>query len=112
MAKKLNINKAGLCADLLKYLRVPGFAYFQPKDVAHYKAQDMIVVVLTEGECATELIFNYAKGCVSTRDRCGTIPAHQRNSAFWDEMNAIGAEFAVIAAKHTTVQTVGPPAAP
>lgn len=106
MARTLKIDTAGIRSDLLAYLRTPGFKYFTPRDVANYQATGTIVVPLTDGDCVTDLVFNCKSGCVTSYDRCGAVPGHARDPAYWDEVNAIGAEFASISAARTTITEV------
>jgi hypothetical protein len=107
MAKTLIVDATQVRTDLLTYLHGTSFVYSQPRDVANYAALGQVALRMTHGGCEADLVFDCNTAELTSYDRCtdGTAGA-DRDPEYWAEVQAIGAEFASIAAANSTVQVV------
>lgn len=105
MARTLTYNTPQILADLLAYLRTPGFTCFAPSDVANYRAIDQVHVLMRHGDCERTYIFNVRK----PEMLAGPCKSGHRESppaSFWKEVEALSKEFSSIVAAYSTVQVV------
>lgn len=105
MARTLIYDSTKISTELLTYLRRGGFTYFRPQDVANYVAIGQVHVRMTHGDCEKTYVFK-------TRDpemlagQCTPGHDEQPPADFWDEVEAMGLEFASITTANSTVQVV------
>lgn len=91
-------------AELLPYLRMPGFEFFEPTDVADYTGIHQVWVrTRLDSMCKRTMIFDYHEPMLSFDDLRIGVSEGPPPAAYVAEIMAMSAFFAGLGDKHSTV---------